>query len=153
MRASSSLSTVPQIATYPRDPESDSTRAFEHTRPGNSQLEHSVSVLEDLAQGSEGQIQPASELHSTMNPADPSRLARSQPSRLPRLLERSTRHTYLIDSVFEILPEQQVQRHLLKCYLDGPLHRGWHVHIKRFRVLMVLLTLPIPGDTCPFISP
>lgn len=156
MRSSSSISSIPTIttATYTGGPGHDSVQAFEHTRPRDRQLEHSVSVLEDLAQGPEGQIQPASELYSTENPPNPSRFAQPQSSRLPRLLARSTRHACLIDSVFEILPEQQVQRHLLKCYLDGPFHRGWHVNIKRFHVSIVLLILSILstlGGTCPFI--
>lgn len=153
MHAYSSSSSIPQIATYTRDPEYHSAKEFEPTRLGDRQLEHSVSVLEDLVQGSGGQMEPVGNLNSTENPLDPSSLAQSQPSRLPRVLVRFTRNTYLIDSVFEILPEQHVQRQLLKCYLDGPLHQGWRVNIKRLRALIPLLIPPTAGDTCPFVYP
>ena len=94
----------------------------------DKQLEYSVSMLEDLAEVTEGRIRPGSMGRTVATP----QTAQSQPSRLPHLLELSGRRTYLLDRVYEILPIRQALQHIVRRYVDGGIHRGWHASSRQY---------------------
>lgn len=133
-----SLSGASEPSHYPRS--STVSSSADNTPLVSSldrQFETSVSVLERLAEGSEGTLRPASKLRSICNsqtPFDPSPFVNAQASRLPRMLDQSTRHVFLLDHVYDILPEHTITSQLVDAYFCGALHRGWHVCAKIFLV-------------------
>lgn len=150
MRSSSSLSSLLQMPTDSRAMSSETAQVAERTYP-DRQLEHSVSVLEGLAERSEVHTQSTNSMLSATGLTSSDGLALTEHSRIPRLLDESTRNSFLLDSAFEILPGRRITRRLVDCYINGPIHRGWHVCTGRLSVLIQFLTVSLIGNACSFI--